>query len=262
MTKRNDPPATDDRLTVPPDEFALLVENPEGERPYGDGTIQDPEALSGDIAGFAALTPAPDQPDAPVSMGDQFQFLRDAHDGPPVWRGYCLRLARMAPRLPAVHPSAVAAQQATPRRNRVHDIQDLRRGMVAYFDDPNDSNPYGHIVTVAGWVNQEPTDSLDDLLCWSNDAARTGGVDLVRASFFPAAWGDEFQFGATSLNGYDLPGYQAGVRRHALIGDALDQAIRDIRAAMREHRAAGHTRLVNALARDLAELKQTRARFS
>lgn len=202
-----------------------------------------------------------DLPDAPATRPEQFQFLRDAHDGPLIWKGFCLRLAREAAQLPAVHPSALAAAHATPAAHRVREVSGLRRGMVAYFDDPRDGNPFAHVATVAGWDGGKVTDSLDDVLMWSNDAARTGGVDMVRGSFFPEKWGDAFMFGATSLNGFDLPGYNNGAPRLASLAGALDRAIADLRRAIREHRAAGHHRLVAALSRDLDEVKQTRDRF-
>lgn len=208
---------------------------------------------------------APVLPDAPRTRAQQFAFLRAAHTGPLQWKALCLSLARQAPGLPAIYPSALAAQVATPKANRVPDVGDLRRGMVAYFDDPSDSNKFGHIATVAGWDQGRVTGDLADLLVWSNDAARTGGVDLVRASFFPARWGDGFVFGATCLNGYDLPGYDDDVPTpqpgRGSIGPNLDYAIRDIERAYEWQKAAGHAVRAAALARDLAELRQTRKRF-
>lgn len=203
---------------------------------------------------------------------EQFQFLRDAHDGPLTWKGYCQRLAREAAGTPAVYPSALTSAHATPEAERVYHVRDLRRGMVAYFDDPHDSNPYAHVVTVAGWRDHTPTDDLADLLVWSNDAARTGGVDLIRASFFPGTspgWGDPFLFGATSINGYDLPGYGAGAPRPVTLGETYDRAINSVRRAIRHHRrkqAEDPTRrraaIIKALTTDLARMKETRKRFS
>lgn len=174
-------------------------------------------------------------PDAPSTRAEQFAFLRKAHDGPNVWRALCLSLARQAPGLPAVNPSARAAAEATPKAHRVPKVADLRRGMVAYFDDPNDSNTFGHIVTVAGWAGKGRT--LNDLLVWSNDAARSGGVDMVRGSFFPTHWGDDFQFGAISLNGYMLPGYGTPAPSPGLPVVSLS-AVRD--AAKHPRRAVHH----------------------
>lgn len=226
---------------------------------------------------------------APHTRREQFQFLRDAHHGPLVWKGLCLSLARQAPGLPAVYPSALAAAHATPEADRVYRVRDLRRGMVAYFDNPTDSNPYAHIVTVAGWEgcplcfngkaaddleHEDPhhTGQLADLLVWTNDAARTGGVDLVHASFFPGTslgWGDPFLFGATSLNGYTLPGYGTPTQKPATLGEAFDQAIAQVRKAIRHHRrrqgedpTPRRAALIRALTVDLAEMKETRKRFS
>lgn len=255
-------PDLDSDVAVPADEAALLVEDPDGAYPYSDGIPQDypPEAATMAL-GFMALRMADDLPDAPRTRAEQFAFLRDAHDGAQVWKALCLSLTRQAPGLPALHASAAAAAAATPGRYRVRDVRDLRRGMVAYFDDPTDDNKFGHSVTVAGWADSTPTDDLADLLTWTNDAKRPGGVDLVRASFFPDRWGDAFQFGATMLNGFDLPGYENGRQKVPSLGGALDRAISDVRRAMAEQRAKGHPRVVAALARDLAELRETRKQF-
>lgn len=203
----------------------------------------------------------------------QFAFLRDAHHGPLDWKALCLSLTRQAAGTPAVAPSALAAAHMTPEAERVYKVRDLRRGMVAYFDDPGDSNPFAHVVTVAGWRNGTPTDDLDDLLVWSNDAARTGGVDLIRASFFPGTnpgWGDGFLFGAKSINGYDLPGYlSARPAPPATLGATFDQAIAGVRQAIRHHRrkqaedpTPRRAALIRALAEDLAQMKETRKKFS
>lgn len=216
-------------------------------------------------------------PNAPRTQAEQFAFLRAAHDGPLVWRRLCQSLARQAPGLPAVYPSALSAAMATPESRRVYDVADLRRGMVAFFDDPNDSNPHAHVATVAGWATGART--LDALATWTNDARRTGGVDLVRASFYPDQWGDKFLFGATWLNGYDLPRYDSDAPtpdpKRPTIGANLDHAIADLRRAVRHHRAKRaaaladgrqdaarrHQAVVRALVEDLRELRETRRRY-
>lgn len=250
-------PAPDDSVQIPPEEYALLGEGDPQPRPYDDDSRQ--EDIVSALRAFAA---GPDLPDAPATRAEQFQFLRDAHDGPPVWGALCLSLARQAPQLPPVYPSARAAADAVPVSQRITRVGALRRGMVAFFGSPTDSNPYDHVVTVAGWATPDPTDSLDDLLVWTNDALRPGGVDLVRASFFPEHWGDPLMFGSTSVNGYDLPGYDHGeARTPGHIGVRLDAAMRSIRRAIAHHRAHGHRRIVAALTRDLAELRETRTLF-
>src|SRR5215216_5913970 len=66
--------------------------------------------------------------------------------------GRCLQICRTARDLPAVYPSAKEAQDATPKEFRVTKIADLRKGMVLYFDDPHDSNQFGHVATMVGRV--------------------------------------------------------------------------------------------------------------
>lgn len=172
------------------------------------------------------------------------------------WKGYCLKLCREARGLPAVYPSALAAAQATPREDRVFNKRDLRRGMVAYFDDPNDGNPYGHIVTIAGRKR-----GTDEIVCFSNDVKGPGLVSRTNIVFFPRYWGDSFQFGATSLNGFDLllPDRTA---REPHAGPNFDKAIEALGDAIAYHEKRGHDAMVRALREDLAEVRETKKRFS
>lgn len=117
--------------------------------------------------------------------------------------GMCLKICRTARDIPSKYPDAKTAQDATPQDHRVYKVADLRRGMVLYFDDPNDSNRWGHIVTMIGRVKNADVNSLDDILVETNSVV-SGEVVVVRASYFPQHWGDSFKFGATWLNGYEL----------------------------------------------------------
>jgi hypothetical protein len=136
--------------------------------------------------------------------------------------------------------------------------------MAVYYADFNDDNPFDHVDTMAGWHTKQPTGNLHDTATWSNDIVRDGGVDLVRGDLVPAEWGDPFWFGAVSLNGFMLPGYEdprAPAPTPATIGHNLDDAIMAIRRGIRAHRAAGHPRRVAALLKDLAALQETRSHF-
>lgn len=203
---------------------------------------------------------------SPRTREQQFAFLRAAHEGPLVWRALCLALARQAAGLPAVYPSALAAQLATPDAYRVRDVSDLERGMVVYFSDPYDSNPYDHVATVAGWRAGTKTRDLGNLLTWTNDAVRSGGVDLVAASFYPERWVDPFQIGSTWLNGRMLPGFSASPDAPEeppapTVGAGLDRAIETLKRVRRRHREQGNDRIARALSRDLKELRETRQKF-
>lgn len=120
--------------------------------------------------------------------------------------GMCLRICRTARNLPAVYPSAVVSQKATPDEHRVHKVADLRRGMVGYFDDPNDSNQFGHIATMIGRVKGADPDDMHATL-WETNSVVHGQVVVVRGDYFAQHWGDRFVFGATWLNGsvLDVP---------------------------------------------------------
>jgi len=117
--------------------------------------------------------------------------------------GMCLKVCRTARDIGSYYATAKLAQDATPQEHRVHQVADLRRGMVLYFDTVGDSNPYGHIVTMIGRVKGGNKDSLDDILVETN-SVKANEVVVVRASYFGQHWGDKFQFGATWLNGQVL----------------------------------------------------------
>lgn len=177
--------------------------------------------------------------------------------------GLCLKVCRTARDIDAVYPSAVAAQEATPRDDRVYDISKITRGMVIYFDDPRDSNPYGHIVTVHGWVKGSPRKSLHDILVWSNSVV-AGKLVMTRADFYPKFWGDMFQFAATSLNGVDLDLPDRKAKKKPALDKAtnIKNAIEDLQKAVKYHDDAGHPRLVRALRRDIANLRDIIKEFS
>lgn len=130
-----------------------------------------------------------------------YQFHRD--DPPFDPDGMCLKVCRTARNIPAKYASAKEAQDATPKEHRVTNIADIRRGMVMYFDTVGDSNPFGHIVTVAGRVKGADRDSLDSIIVWTNSVVANKLV-AVRASYFGQHWADKFQFAATWLNGQEL----------------------------------------------------------
>lgn len=117
--------------------------------------------------------------------------------------GMCLKVCRTARNIGPMFASAKDAQDATPAKNRVSTIADIRRGMVAYYDTVGDSNPFGHIVTVAGRVKDVDRSKLESLVVWTNSVVKDQLV-AVRGNYFGEHWGDKFQFGATWLNGSPL----------------------------------------------------------
>ena len=255
MQEKHDPEV------VPEEEAQLEVTEPDGQNPYTaedfDG-IQDPDAVDTGLGGASGTS----SPDAPNNTKQAMSFLRrQATSNSTAWRALCLSLQRQARGLPGVYPSALAAQHATPQSERVEAVKNLKRGMVIYFDDPNDSNPYGHIAGVAGF-RAGKAKTLDNLLVWSNDARVSGGVSLVAASFFPNNWGDQFQFGATWLNGYDFADFDKAPPKPAELGSRYDRAIELLVNAVEYHRKAGHDRLVAALKVDLERMRNRRKKWS
>lgn len=179
--------------------------------------------------------------------------------------GMCLKICRTARDIEAKYPSALSAQVATPVKYRVTDVADIEKGMVVYFDDPNDSNPFGHIVTVVGRVSGVARSSLSSLLVRTN-SVQANRIVVVRGDYFQQHWGDEFQFAATWLNGVELPDFQAAPvePKPPLTKQApnLRAAIKELQESVAYHKAKGHTRLVRALQRDIEAIRQTIRDFS
>lgn len=117
--------------------------------------------------------------------------------------GMCLKIQRTARNIPARYLTARDAMLATPHEFRHTKIADLRRGMVAYYADPHDSNPADHIVGVLGRVKDFDPHDLNDVLMITN-SVQADRLTIVRGTYFEQHWGDDFKFGATWLNGYEL----------------------------------------------------------
>jgi hypothetical protein len=180
-------------------------------------------------------------------------WLRHEHtSGSTQWFRQCLRLAHEARNIGALYPTAFSAQHATPEKYRVYELSKVKRGMVAFFDDPNDDNPFGHVVTVQG----RHTDG--SLYAWSNDVEGAGKVSLVPLSFFPNNWGDSFQFAATWLNGVvlDMPKVAAKAVARPNLDDAIASLDKVIQSNSSDHR------LVKAIKRDRARLVAHKKHFS
>lgn len=152
----------------------------------------------------------------------------------------CLKICRTARNIPALHSTAKLAQDATPERYRIHKVRDLRKGMILYFDDPNDSNRAGHIVTMQGRVKGFDEDDMNDVLVKTNSVV-SGQLVTVRASYFAKHWGDEFQFGSNYLNGMvlDVYGRQSRVEKFRRTGPNWNLRLLD-RAAKAGRRDIAH----------------------
>jgi hypothetical protein len=200
------------------------------------------------------------------TTAEALAFLKREKSNPSrSWLGYCLMLQRMARDLPAVYPSALAAANATPVSERVAKVADLRQGMVAYSDDPHDSNPSGHIYFIAGWANgvTKSESNADRLFVFTNDAPKSGRVGVVPITYFRSYWGDSFQFGATWLNGYSFPDFdKAAEPVHPTLGANYQHALDDIRKAIAHHQKKGDERIVKALQRDLDRMTRKFAKYS
>lgn len=126
----------------------------------------------------------------------------------------CLKICRTARNIPAKHLTAKEAQDNTPEQFRTYAIEDLRQGMVVFFDDPTDSNRAGHIVTVAGRRRGVPRKELGSLVLETNSVV-SDQIVRVAGDYFAEHWGDDFQFGANFLNGveFDVRGSKTQIER-------------------------------------------------
>lgn len=177
--------------------------------------------------------------------------------------GMCLKICRTARDIPAKYPSALSAQLQTPEEYRVHDISKIRRGMVMFFDDPTDSNPYGHIVTCIGRERGADRSLLASVLVRTNSVL-SNQIVVTRADYFPRNWGDDFQFAATWLNGVplDMGGKSEAPKRKPGRLPNLRAARKELQEALEHHQEKGHARLAAALRRDIRELDETIEKFS
>ncbi len=195
-------------------------------------------------------------PLAPRNSEEAAKFLRNQSTDPVKnWARMCLQLQRTARGVPAAAPSALSAALMTPKSERVKKVSDLRRGMVAYCDDPNDSNPFGHIFYVAG------RDRNGTILTWTNDAKGAGSVSIVPLSFYRTNWGDSFQFGATWLNGFDFSDFNKPPvpveKDYEVLGDRYSRVLNDL-IKIKETKKGP---LKEALERDINRMQKRMERF-
>lgn len=185
--------------------------------------------------------------------------------------GMCLAICRTARLIAPKWPSALVAQINTPEQYRVHRIADIKPGMIGFFDDPTDGNPFGHIVTFMARLPDKDPDSLSSLVTRTN-SVKSDMIVPVMADYFGRFWGDSFQFAATYLNGepfYDMqdkPKPKPPKRKNFI---NVEEAIASIREgidelddAIKHHEKAGNDRYVKALKRGrrkmVASLKDLR----
>lgn len=120
--------------------------------------------------------------------------------------GMCQKICRTPRNIGPGAPSALASALSTPEQYRIRRISEIVVGDVMYFDDPRDSNPFGHIVTVMERDPKVDPDWLSSLLVDTN-SVQADRLTRVRADYFKRVWGDSFQWGGRWLNGepfYDL----------------------------------------------------------
>lgn len=194
------------------DDVELYEGAPDYEEPQTDDEVQD------------------DDTDVPLGLGFMANAMNAIHDYHEALIWYathrtrdrigfdpdnmCLKICRTARNIPAKYLSAKEAQDNTPEKFRVYAIEDLRQGMVVFFDDPNDSNRSGHVVTLAGRRRGIPRKNLESLILETNTVVMD---QIVRVSgdYFGKHWGDSFQFGAAYLNGveFDVRGSKTKIER-------------------------------------------------
>ena len=122
------------------------------------------------------------------------------------WKSMCESLQRQAHGFDAAFASAFAHMIATPKNERL-DPREAPLTAFIFVDDPNDSNPYGHVVGKWG----KGDGSLESIPVATNDVSDNeagydpGNVTVVPLGWFPAHWGDSIQFATTWFGGTEIP---------------------------------------------------------
>lgn len=125
------------------------------------------------------------------------------------WGAMCEGLQRSAHGFEAAFASAFAHEIATPKSERL-DPREAPISSFIFVDDPNDSNPYGHVV---GKWGDGGSGKLEDIPVATNDVADNkadydyGNVTVVRLGWFPQHWGDRVQFATLWCGGDEIPSY-------------------------------------------------------
>jgi hypothetical protein len=177
--------------------------------------IQDDETneeMPQEIQGFMARVASPVR-----SWQDTLEWYRNNQTTKQIGfdpDGMCLKVCRVARGIPARYPSAVEAQSATPEEFRIYQVDEFRRGMIGFFDDPHDSNRFGHVATMIGRARDHNMHDLNGTL-WETNSVKSGELVIVRGTYFERYWGDDLKFAATWLNGYelDVPGRKSRLER-------------------------------------------------
>ena len=111
----------------------------------------------------------------PVQAVAFYKKQRDT--GSKSWKGLCMKLARSAYGFDTgIYPSALACMVATPKKYRVTALKDVKVGMLGFFVDPDDDNPFEHIAACVGH-------NKEGLPIWGTNLA-DGSVAFVGHDFF------------------------------------------------------------------------------
>lgn len=195
---------------------------------------------------------------APATTEEAAQFIRNqAESGSLAWRRLCLSLQRQARQLPAVYPTALSASHATPKSERVYDVNKWTRGMVGYSYDPRIPGTAGHNFFVVG------RNKAGTLITASNDVKQLGAVDYVPVEFYTNVWGHKLQFACTWLNGYNFAEEKPEVPKvpegpEGTLGDRYEDALDTLTVIYNQkRRKLGSTHpLVKALERDVKRMER------
>lgn len=179
------------------------------------------------------------------------------------WKGMCESLQRQAHGFAAAFASAYAHMVATPLKERV-DPREAPISAFVFVDDPNDSNPFGHIV--GKWGHGDGT--LNDIPVVTNDVNDTktnydaGNVTVCPLGWFPNHWGDGVKFATTWFGGTEIPTYEpesAEEDTAEWVKVAIERAravIEMMRKALRDNDESTHPRHERALNREIADQQQ------
>ena len=177
-------------------------------------------------------------------------YKKQRDTGSKSWKGLCMKLARSAYGFDTgIYPSALACMVATPKKYRVTALKDVKVGMLGFFVDPDDDNPFEHIAACVGH-------NKEGLPIWGTNLA-DGSVAFVGHDFFELHWGDKFNFAASSLGTFVIDELQKEEKPERVKAKRIRKVIRELVKAQKAQRKQGHVRIADRLAKDIADLRKT-----
>jgi len=156
--------------------------------------------------------------------------------------------------------SAFAHMIATPKSERI-DPREAPISAFIFVDDPNDSNPFGHVV--GKWDHAKV---LEEIPVVTNDVSDNeagydaGNVTVVPLGWFPPHWGDAIQFATLWFGAHEIPTVVSPKQDTAKwIEQSIVRAegvVELMKKALRDNDGKQHPRHERAIQREIADQRK------